>query len=74
MCIRDRTDNSLTDSQETDTPGEAVFTGSTGFAAQAKISREPVSYTHLDVYKRQVLCRDDQGEKEAGACLCETPV
>ena len=27
------TDNSLTDSQETDTPGEAVFTGSTGFAA-----------------------------------------
>ena len=31
------TDNSLTDSQETDTPGEAVFTGSTGFAAQAKI-------------------------------------
>lgn len=34
------TDNSLTDSQETDTPGEAVFTGSTGFAAQAKISRE----------------------------------
>ena len=30
------TDNSLTDSQETDTPGEAVFTGSTGFAAQAK--------------------------------------
>ena len=29
------TDNSLTDSQETDTPGEAVFTGSTGFAAQA---------------------------------------
>ena len=37
------TDNSLTDSQETDTPGEAVFTGSTG----------SVSYTHLDVYKRQ---------------------
>ena len=36
------TDNSLTDSQETDTPGEAVFTGSTGFAAQAKISREQV--------------------------------
>ena len=35
-------DNGLTDSQETDTPGEAVFTGSTGFAAQAKISREQV--------------------------------
>ena len=26
----------------TDTPGEAVLTGSTGFAAQAKISREQV--------------------------------
>ena len=36
------TDNGLTDSRETDTPGEAVFTGSTGFAAQAKISREQV--------------------------------
>ena len=36
------TDNSFTDSQETDTPGEAVFTGATGFAAQAKISREQV--------------------------------
>lgn len=35
-------DNSITDSQETDTPGEAVLTGSTGFAAQAKISREQV--------------------------------
>ena len=34
------TDDSLTNSQETDTPGEAVLTGSTGFAAQAKISRE----------------------------------
>ena len=36
------TDDSLTNSQETDTPGEAVLTGSTGFAAQAKISREQV--------------------------------
>mgnify|MGYP004505398663 CR=1 FL=1 len=35
-------DDSITDSQETDTPGEAVLTGSTGFAAQAKISREQV--------------------------------
>ena len=36
------TADSLTNSQETDTPGEAVLTGSTGFAAQAKISREQV--------------------------------
>ncbi len=35
-------DDSITDGQETDTPGEAVLTGSTGFAAQAKISREQV--------------------------------
>ena len=28
--------------QDTDTPGEAVLTGSTGFAAQAKVSREQV--------------------------------
>ena len=33
-------DSSLTESQDTSSPGEAVLTGSTGFAAQAKISRE----------------------------------
>ena len=32
-------DSSLTESQDTSSPGEAVLTGSTGFAAQAKISR-----------------------------------
>lgn len=44
------TDNTATPSQDgeksedvsTDTPGEAVLTGSTGFAAQAKISREQI--------------------------------
>lgn len=30
------------ETQDTDTPGEAVLTGSTGFAAQAKVSREQV--------------------------------
>ena len=33
------TDDSLTNSQETDTPGEAVLTGSTGFAAQQNQQR-----------------------------------
>ena len=53
------TDNSLTDSQETDTPGEAVFTGSTGFAAQAKISREQVrsqkKIQHRQMKHQQIL-------------------
>ena len=35
-------DSSLTESQDTNSPGEAVLTGSTGFAAQAKISREQI--------------------------------
>ena len=35
-------DSSLTESQDTSRPGEAVLTGSTGFAAQAKISREQI--------------------------------
>lgn len=35
-------DESLTDSEDGTMPGEAVLTGSTNFAAQAKISREQV--------------------------------
>lgn len=35
-------DESLTDSEDNATPGEAVLTGSTNFAAQAKISREQI--------------------------------
>lgn len=35
-------DESLIDSEENATPGEAVLTGSTNFAAQAKISREQI--------------------------------
>ncbi len=35
-------ENSSGNSTDTDTPGEAVLTGSTGFAAQAKVSREQV--------------------------------
>ena len=58
------TDNSLTDSQETDTPGEAVFTGSTGFAAQAKISREQVrSQNKADL--QDIINNDDEEKQEA---------
>lgn len=35
-------DGSVTDSEDNTTPGEAVLTGSTNFAAQAKISREQI--------------------------------
>lgn len=35
-------DGSLTDSEDSAAPGEAVLTGSTNFAAQAKISREQI--------------------------------
>ena len=37
-----QTDAQAQEDINTDTPGEAVLTGSTGFAAQAKISREQV--------------------------------
>ena len=61
------TDNSLTDSQETDTPGEAVFTGSTGFAAQAKISREQVRSQNKadlqDIINNEEI--DDEEKQEA---------
>ena len=59
------TDNSLTDSQ--DTPGEAVFTGSTGFAAQAKISREQVRSQNKadlqDIINNEEI--DDEEKQEA---------
>ena len=61
------TDNNLTDSQETDTPGEAVFTGSTGFAAQAKISREQVRSQNKadlqDIINNEEI--DDEEKQEA---------
>ena len=61
------TDNSLTDSQETDTPGEAVLTGSTGFAAQAKISREQVRSQNKadlqDIINNEEI--DDEEKQEA---------
>ena len=61
------TDNRLTDSQETDTPGEAVFTGSTGFAAQAKISREQVRSQNKadlqDIINNEEI--DDEEKQEA---------
>jgi len=55
------TDNSLTDSQETDTPGEAVFTG------QAKISREQVRSQNKadlqDIINNEEI--DDEEKQEA---------
>ena len=61
------TDDSLTDSQETDTPGEAVLTGSTGFAAQAKISREQVRSQNKadlqDIINNEGI--DDEEKQEA---------
>ena len=61
------TDNGLTDSRETDTPGEAVFTGSTGFAAQAKISREQVRSQNKadlqDIINNEEI--DDEEKQEA---------
>ena len=61
------TDDSLTDSQETDTPGEAVLTGSTGFAAQAKISREQIRSQNKadlqDIINNEGI--DDEEKQEA---------
>ena len=61
------TDDSLTDTQETDTPGEAVLTGSTGFAAQAKISREQVRSQNKadlqDIINNESI--DDEEKQEA---------
>ena len=61
------TDDGLTDSQETDTPGEAVLTGSTGFAAQAKISREQVRSQNKadlqDIINNEGI--DDEEKQEA---------
>ena len=63
----DLTDDSLTNSQETDTPGEAVLTGSTGFAAQAKISREQVRSQNKadlqDIINNEGI--DDEEKQEA---------
>ena len=61
------TDDRLTNSQETDTPGEAVLTGSTGFAAQAKISREQVRSQNKadlqDIINNEGI--DDEEKQEA---------
>ena len=61
------TDDSLADTQETDTPGEAVLTGSTGFAAQAKISREQVRSQNKadlqDIINNESI--DDEEKQEA---------
>lgn len=61
------TDDGLTDSQETDTPGEAVLTGSTGFAAQAKISREQIRSQNKadlqDIINNEGI--DDEEKQEA---------
>ena len=57
------TDNGLTDSRETDTPGEAVFTGSTGFAAQEIDDEEKQEAIHT------MVSMTDLSEKESAAEL-----
>ena len=60
MCIRDR-DMIGHDPHELAAYLSAVLQGYTRQSAQAELERvfdaqyEPVSYTHLDVYKRQLL-------------------
>ena len=60
-------DNSLAESQDTSTPGEAVLTGSTGFAAQAKISREQIRSQNKadlqDIINNEKI--DDEEKQEA---------
>ena len=60
-------DSSLTESQDTSSPGEAVLTGSTGFAAQAKISREQVRSQNKadlqDIINNEEI--DDEEKQEA---------
>ena len=73
------TDNSLTDSQETDTPGEAVFTGSTGFAAQVRSQNKAdlqdiINNEEIDDEEKQeaihtMVSMTDLSEKEAAAEL-----
>mgnify|MGYP003097783891 CR=1 FL=1 len=68
LLDENQTDGGLTDnSQETDTPGEAVFTGATGFAAQAKISREQVRSQNKadlqDIINNEEI--DDEEKQEA---------
>ena len=64
MCIRDRCFDSAIDAEKFASEKSAIFLilpeedTTKNFMAGLMIqnlSREPVSYTHLDVYKRQVL-------------------
>ena len=53
--LEENSQSSLTDTEEdTTTPGEAVLTGASGFAAQAKLSREQVrSQNKADVSEKE---------------------
>ena len=56
-------DGTLTDSQDTSTPGEAVLTGSTNFAAQAKLSREQIrSQNKADL--QEIISNEEIGDEQ----------
>ena len=62
----DTADASQTDSSQTETPGEAVLTGASNFAAQAKVSREQVrsanKETLLEIINNENLGDDQKQE------------
>ena len=68
MCIRDRTNTLSTIAGEktayTDTEGVKVEILEK--ESEIYLDPGPVSYTHLDVYKRQDLCRRNHCQKRLG--------
>ncbi|MDD7219427.1 MAG: SpoIIIAH-like family protein [Clostridia bacterium] len=62
-------------SQDTSTPGEAVLTGSTGFAAQAKVSREQIRSQNKsdlqDIINNEELA-DEQKQEAVSAMVTMT--
>ena len=62
----DTADASQTDTSQTETPGEAVLTGASNFAAQAKVSREQVrsanKETLLEIINNENLGDDQKQE------------
>ena len=62
MCIRDSTITGIADAMIDSTPVVVIagqvatgFLGTDAFQEVDLVGITPVSYTHLDVYKRQVL-------------------
>ena len=55
MCIRDRVSSARVVAQQTAQAAQALHAGTI---------RQPVSYTHLDVYKRQIRQQLTDGEDD----------